>query len=303
MLFQDILNSKYNNLYPQFEALYQSILKNQSHEGDLLLVCVNAFYNPEVHNWNNIPEKLSPYMLGPNEEGHSEYTHNRYTGHYIKNNISKKTYNEYLEEIEKSDTKETKRLNFEKSISIQTEMLIYVKIWESDMFIKKFHQLANLLQGEPYDWHFKIETANQTGSRSKIIREGIRDKFKKELSELYNSFKNSYSPQIRNAIAHSQYSIQGNYINLNNYKKDDQYNQIRSISFEEWIDRFHETLTIYTLYNEFISNANRNYGFIAIGNEGKFPIKINRKDPIVEEQYLPLYYREVFEDWGWQPDN
>lgn len=182
-------------------------------------------------------------------------------------------------------------------------MLIYLKIWESDMFIRKFYQLANLLQGNHYDWHFQIKTANQTGSRSKIIREKIRDKFKENIPPLYDSFKKGYKSQIRNAIAHSQYSIQSKYINLNNYDKNDLYSQIKSISLEEWTEIFHETIAIYTLYNEFISSTNRNYGIIALINNGIFRIRINRKEPIIEEQYLPLYYREIFEDWGWQPDN
>lgn len=84
---------------------------------------------------------------------------------------------------------------------------------------------------------------------------------------------------------------------------NDPYRQIRSISFEDWIDRFHETLIIYNLYNEFISKVNRNYGFIAGANKGIFYVRISRKDPIVKEEYLPLYYREFFEDWGWKPDN
>ncbi len=208
MLFQDILDNKYNILHPHFGTLYKTILKNQTHEGDLLLVCVNAFYNPDVHTWTNISEKLSPYMFGPDQEGHSEYTHQRFIGNYIKNNIYQEKYPEYLDRIKKVDTKETDHLIFEESISIQTEMLIYLKIWESDMFIRKFYQLANLLQGKAYDWHFQIKTANKTGSRSKIIREEIRDKFKEKIPQLYDSLKKSYKPQLRNAIAHSQYSIQ-----------------------------------------------------------------------------------------------
>ena len=71
MIFEDILNRKHEVLWPQFEKLYYSILKNQTDDGDLLLVHLNAFYNSEVHTWNNIDEKLSPYMFGPNHEGHS----------------------------------------------------------------------------------------------------------------------------------------------------------------------------------------------------------------------------------------
>jgi hypothetical protein len=77
---------------------------------------------------------------------------------------------------------------------------------------------------------------------------------------------------------------------------------MRSISLKEWTEIFHETITIYTLYNKFISCTNHNYGVIALRNNGVFTIRINRKDPVIEEQYLPLYYREVFKDWGWQPE-
>lgn len=73
MLFKDILNSKTEKLQPEFDKLFDDILNKQTHDGDLLLCRVNGFYNPEVYSWTNIEEKLSPYMIGPNKEGHSDY--------------------------------------------------------------------------------------------------------------------------------------------------------------------------------------------------------------------------------------
>jgi len=50
MLFKELLDRKYNSLWSEFEKLYNLVIDNQTHEGDLLLVRLNAFYNPEVKN-------------------------------------------------------------------------------------------------------------------------------------------------------------------------------------------------------------------------------------------------------------
>ena len=63
MLFQNLLNKKYRQLKPAFDRLFELAFNNQTHLGDLLLVHQNGFYNPEVYEWDNIPEKLSPYMM------------------------------------------------------------------------------------------------------------------------------------------------------------------------------------------------------------------------------------------------
>lgn len=319
MLFKEILDDKYKTLWPQFEKLYQLVVKNQTHDTDLLLIHINAFYNPEVYTWDNIHPQPSPYMFGPNHEGHSEYTHFDFIGEYVKNNVSTQSIADYLAAVKYDEhrRKEIDALTFAESISIQTEMLIYLKIWESDMFIKKFYQLANLIDKQPYDWHFKLSTSSRspkpghestgfvltpTGTRDVIIRTKIRDKFKKRIPKLYDAFKKSYNGQIRNSIAHSQYSILGRHIQLNNYIAEDPYSQLKVLPFDEWIDRFHETLVIYTLYREFIERVNDNYGELAMQNNKMLQIRITRKDPEEKVEFGVLHYREFFKDWGPQPD-
>lgn len=308
MLFTDVLDAKYRELRPQFEQLYQLILINQTHDSDLLLVHLNAFYNPKVHTWDKLDEKMSPYMFGPNYEGHSEHTHHDFIGQYIKHNMSDNALADYLKNVEYSQErrKEIDVLNFDESISIQTEMLIYLKIWESDTFIKKFFQLANLLEGNVYDWHYKLMTTSRekgtTGSRDVIIRNKIRDKFRNVIPRLYDAFKNTYNFQIRNSIAHSQYSILGRYIQLNNYVKEDPYSQLKVQSFGEWIERFHETLVLYTLYHELLNTINNNYGVVASQMGDVVPIRISRKDPVEEIEYREIHFRDFFKDWSWYPD-
>lgn len=309
MLFKDILDAKYEQLKPQFEQLYQLILTTQTHESDLLLVHLNGFYNPEVHGWDNLEEKMSPYMFGPNHDGHSENTHRDFIGEYIKHNISDMTLQDYLKKVEYSEkrTKQIDVLNFNESISIQTEMLIYLKIWESDTFIKKFFQFANLLEGNAYDWHYKLMNTSReketTGTRDVIIRKKIRDKFEEKIPRLYKAFKDTYNFQIRNSIAHSQYSILGRNIQLNNYIQEDAYCRLRVQSFEEWIDRFHETLVVYKLYHEILARINNNYGVVAGQIENKVSIRIIRKDPKNVTEYRYIYFRNSFKDWGWHSDN
>jgi len=142
MLFQNLLNEKYRLLKPGFDKLYDLAFQNQTHPGDLLVVHQNGFYNPKVYEWDNIPEKLSPYMMGPGSEGHSENTHHDFIGHYVKNNTTQETLVGYLKRVIYNPAKvhEIHKLEIHEGFSIQTEMLIYLKIWESDAFIKSLYE-------------------------------------------------------------------------------------------------------------------------------------------------------------------
>lgn len=303
MIFQDILNKKHQTLQPEFDKLLGLCEQNQTHYGDLLLVHQNGFYYPEVHTWDNIPEKLSPYVMGPSSEGHSEHTHHDFIGKYITENIQSQSYEDYLESV-KYDTNrisEIQALENAEAYSVQQEMLIYLKIWESDSFIKSFYQLAKIANGEPYDWHFKIKEnpskINSTGSRGEIIRNLIRDRFKAILPKLYNSFEAAYKSQVRNAIAHSQYAALGRYITLNNYDKSSKYNTLPSVQYNDWIDMFHETIVIYSSYNRMLTALLNHYHNIAAMNDNLFEIRINRIDPVITTEYREVNYDPIFKVW------
>ncbi|QNL48763.1 hypothetical protein H8S90_18575 [Olivibacter sp. SDN3] len=94
----------------------------------------------------------------------------------------------------------------------------------------------------------------------------------------------------------------GRSILLNNYVKNDPYSQLRKQSFEEWTERFHETLALYTLYHKLLDVINDNYGIVASQMDNSLPIRISRKDPKEEIEYRIVYYRASFRDWGWHPD-
>lgn len=305
MIFKDKIIETDNLLSKEFDRLFWYALKSQNHHSDLLLMHVNGFYNEEVLNWNKFNSKnFNPHLVGLNFEGHSEKTHYSFIHKYRTINVNEAPLSEYLEKI-KYDPKrqqEIEELIEIEETSIQLEMLIYLKFWEADMIIKKIYQFVRILNGEPYDWYFKISESardkNCTGSRQDIIRLKIRNKLKNISSDLYNLIKNTYKTQIRNSIAHSNYSMVGRDINLNNYIKDDPHSQLISISFDDWIEIFHNTLILHNQYLKLNNRINDFYGEIALKSNNIVPILVTEKNG---KQYeLPLEYRKEFKDWGYK---
>ncbi len=303
MIFKEIVKSKAEKLRPVFDELFDLIIKNQSHPGDLLIVNENGFYNPDVLTWDNLDRKLLPYLIGPNDEGHSEIDHHKFILAYLNSYECKITHDEYLKEV-KYDPKQKDKVDqflLLEKFSIQLEMLVYLKIWEADLFIKRFYQLARLLNGEEYDWHFKILESNRdknsTGTRQEIIRNKIRKRFEQPLPKLFKAFENSYITQIRNAIAHSKYSFMNRYIHLNNFIKGDKSSQLHSLKFDDWIDKFHETVILYNEYIRFFNNVNSHYAEIAKKNNNLVEVKLNMKEPKEIIEYRFMEYRPEWNDF------
>ena len=302
MLFKNVLDQKYREMYPVFEQLLNEVFNKQTHNGDLLLINENAGYYNYVEKWDNLEFKASPYMTGPQMEGHSEDTHHKFIGQYVKE-VSSFTLEEYQKIVsyDSAKQKEVEELTDLESMSVQIEMLIYIKIWESDTFIKKLYELARLVNGEDYDWHFKIKghEKNDPGglSRSVLIKDHIIQKFRHAFPSLFGYLNKCYKSQIRNAIAHSQYSILGRNISFNNYVETNS-DSLSHLTFDEWIDLFHETLVFYTLYHEFFIRVNDIYYDASQEYEGTVEIRISRLYPIEEVQYRLLYTRPYFKDWN-----
>ncbi len=284
--------------------MFNAILKSQTHHGDLLLIDINGFYDPEINTWTNVPQ-ISPYVIGLSKEGHSEKLHYEFIHNYRTNAISEISHPDYLKELEWAPEKKEQIEIAQKSegITIQLEMLLYLKIWEADAFIKRFYQLTRLVNGEEYDWHFKIQESsrdnNSTGSRQDIIRKLVRERLKNKYPAIYNSIKKCYKTQIRNSIAHSNYSFQSRYIHLNNFIQDDPYSQLKSISFDDWIDLFHETLVLHNHYIGFFNRVKEHYAKLAEEQNLLIEIRVNKHYPSKTTELKDLKYRPEFKDWHW----
>jgi len=305
MLFKSILNKKTASVQSEFDRFFLDILKNQTHTGDLLLIDINGYYNPEVKSWRSPDNKMCPYMFGPNKEGHSQFLHHQFIGEYLKKSILEQPYEEYVKQHEYSQERfnEISELQKLEGDSIQYEMLMYLKIWEADLFIKQFYQLVRLSEGLEYDWHFSIWESNRdndaTGKRHEIIRKRIRNKIEKKYPEIYAAIKCAFNTQIRNSIAHSKYSMIGRYIHLNNYIADDDASQIKVVSFDEWVDLMHNTLVIYSQLTRILNCAGEFYRKFQEERKGIMEIRINRKDMVPATEFRMLKYRPEWDDWYW----
>jgi hypothetical protein len=303
MIFKDKLTQLNSLIEGEFNQLYTDIIANQNHDGDLLLLLENCSYKADYIDAKYAPAKVGTYIMGPGKEGHSEHAHYDFIHQYRTRFIHPNPLPEYLSLHEYSPERqqEIDKLVSEESITIQLEMLIYLKIWEMDMFIKKLYQLVRLSLGEPYDWHFKIKETNRenagTDTRQNIIRLDIRDRIKKLYPNLYTAIKTSYKTQIRNSIAHSKYSFLGRNIHPNNFIQTDPAAQIKSVSFDEWIDIFHYTLLIYNNMISLTNKANEHCANLALHNQNKVEIRIGRKFPIEEDTTGQFEFRSEFKDW------
>lgn len=184
MIFSDIYNQKWNAIDHEFEKLVDLAYINQTHKGDLLLISLNAHYDPEISKWDGCNKKFEPFRIGNSAERRSENLHFKFIDNYRQTTIAKFTFDEYKEKIKYHPSRESDIKNLEEleEMSIQLEMLIYLKIWEADSLIRRFYQIARLIHQEPYDWFFRLPKEpgdkNATGTRQEIIRNKIRDKLK-----------------------------------------------------------------------------------------------------------------------------
>lgn len=257
MLFIDLLDQIKNSLTPEFEKLKNELFNKQSHQGDLLLLQQHGFYD----------ETNDKYCIGLGKEGMSYNTHYDFIHQYRDNSI-KDSYSLYLkiqngEEIINSEGKivqlskqQIDDLITEQAYIIQFQMLIYLKIWETNLFKKQLHQISRILKGEPYNWliqsNYSLKMHHLIDKLSEII--------KVDYPNIWNSFDIAFNSQIRNAIAHSDYSIleRGKNIQLHNHN-DNIHSQLTSISFDQWNTMFHHTMMIYNFMIRLINDIEKIY--------------------------------------------
>lgn len=176
-------------------------------------------------------------------------------------------------------------------ISIHIETMLFIKFWESEHIIRLLYNLARLSNGESFDWHFdaskfKIKSKKtgkiEKAGRTSIIENFLIEEFNKSCPEFSELIISTYASQIRNAIAHSQFYIFGDFIHFTNHQKGLDYNNISHITFDRWELYIH---MIILFYNAIIANSNKYYRLYCEKAKGKhygIPIKITKADEISE---------------------
>lgn len=240
MLFSESVEKYDPTVKLAVDELFDAAYKYQKNPNDLVLLLANGSYA------NISDEALKSFKITPYQIGHDE-VHFRYISFY-------EFINQYKQVVSKVEFDNSFEDNEDKELylntMIQMQLLCYMKFWETDLMLKRLLNLSNLSQGIDYLWKIDQEELDER-------RPFIRDKIQKPLENIcpnfYNLLDETYTPQIRNAIAHSQYYLMYNSINLTN-KDHSEYYKLRSVDYQKWDEIF--TKLILT-HNHIIQNFNK----------------------------------------------
>lgn len=286
MVFNETLLEYDKPVEDAVTELFKLAESNQVNDNDILLVEINGWKNSEYEKALR-SKKHSPFMIGPGIFGHCFQSLYEFYDVYRRgiNNKSKLTKAE----------RENEDFQLQEKLSIDVELLIYLKFWEADLILFKLYNLVQLAQGLPYDWNLYN---GLIGQRRKLIKDHIQNPLKKLCPKLYLLIEETYSNQIRNAIAHSKYFHAGRGLILGN-KSENKHYVLSSITYLEWEIRFHKILLIFNyLIKNQIDINNRHIDKVH-GKHWGLPITIPEKNHLGLNKTFWLKYDQVRKDWYW----
>lgn len=131
---------------------------------------------------------------------------------------------------------------------INIETMIYTHIWESNLFLKRLYKLAVLCSFEDYTYPWTVNIPDM--GRSDFIRNQIKEKYTNADIPLKELIEKAYHSSLRNAFAHSAFSIdeRNKKMELYNYKGKDW--ELKNILLDDWSERFvYSFLLSYRMYD------------------------------------------------------
>jgi hypothetical protein len=288
MIFEETILKYHFQVVEAVEELFLKAATNQTHESDILLILINGFYLGD-----NINPDYSPFVFGSGGwEYQADHTQYRFFDTY-RNHWVKESRKDFFSDI---SINQEKQLNID--LSIQIELMIYLKFWESDRIIKILYELSLIASGKDYDWYFKIPKEE---ARHNIIRLKIRDQVKDICPKFYQLIKDIYRSQIRNAAAHSQFYIVNDTLGFTNYSSDPKdFAPLSQIKFEEWEEKFHKLILF---YNELIGKIQKTKKDFILKQEGKefgIPIRLPAKIGSNNKKWIKYFQSSSLrKEWIW----
>lgn len=282
MLYDELLKGSMEKVKPIISSLFETAFKKQSHNGDILLVINHAFLNTLNYQGS------SKYKMGLGDEGIAWTSFTEYFQWYLTNHTLPGDPTEL-----KKTFKENKDWRRGESIITQFELMLFLKLWECDYFLKILFNLCRLANGHSYCWDKNMKHKKA----AKLIENEIIQKTSKVCPPFSKILYESYNRQIRNAIAHSQFKVNQGNLNLLNIDKVEE-NSLRNITLEKWETMFHNSIAIYLsvlrhlkeyhlVYKNQLSSKN---DIIQVRFDGEEPQNLNVK----------LHnYGSRFERWTW----
>ena len=242
MVFKETLKKLDKDVKIAVDDFFKKAELNQKTENDILLVYIHGFLDRENKEGLN-KNKLSEFVFGPGYEGWCADRFYEFFDIYRHRLDSKKEFEKKLKD--KKDEAE-----LAERISVDIELLIYLKFWESDLILRQLYNLKNLALGNKYDWEFE---PNKFWKKRELIRREIQQPIKAISPLFHDLIEETYSAQIRNAVAHTKYFFLGRNLQLTN-KRDNPHYKLYNVPFNDWETRFHKVLL---MYNHMIGNFNR----------------------------------------------
>jgi hypothetical protein len=136
------------------------------------------------------------------------------------------------------------QIHIELQLVTNLELMIYSHNWESELFLKKLYRLAQLLNGSEFPWTVDVSEMG----KSTFIQEKIGKVFRASGSPMEKVLSEGYDSDLRNAFAHSAYSIDGETKNIFLHPRKSKPRKLEQISFDDWGKRFaYSVLTSYYL--------------------------------------------------------
>lgn len=197
---------------------------NEKRPDYFLLYLARGEYNPLMEGIAGVSPHTTDYTL----DLHNIHYQQRYIIRYLDRNYKREGFN-YQNEEDVND--------------LITEMLIYSHIWEDVGYLKLLIRLAELLDGKDYDWSTDLEYHSEL---YETIHRRIIEPLKNQKMALGDLIEQAYSSHIRNAFAHSMYSIyyESRTIEIWGGRSKDKSWRER-ISFEDFQVKFLKTIRIW----------------------------------------------------------
>lgn len=289
MLFRETLDDLSSEVEEAVDELFQAVKRNQSHEQDLLLVELNGFHDKNIQEVK-YSSNLSPFDFGPGGWRYlSDFTQYRFYDFYRRKVISTSRLAYF------SDYYQNKHKQNVYDITLQMELMVYLKFWESDVVLTKLYHLSNLAQGKNFDWFFSI---SKDDSRQILIRTLIRDSIKNICPKYYKLIKDVYLSQIRNAAAHSQFYIAQDMLGFNNYNPSD-HAPLSQITFKQWEDRFHKLVLFYSSLIKWSNVTQKEYVSRQSGKHFGLDVRITERDGPEKHKWIKYVDTGGRVDWMW----
>ncbi len=205
--FQEISNEVSSAINDSFE-----IIKENSIEYYTLLLAKGDYIGALAMN-----PSLSPYVIEYTPDKYSDKTRHDFIISFL---------NKHYQIISQDSVIQNDQYR------THLELMIYTHCWESTLILKELYHISKCIIGEDYNWKISIPSHG----KSKFINEHISTPLAQKKVKLSNVIKSTYNSSLRNAFAHSSYTIDDNKIELLHSEKK-AWN-IEQLSLDEWSERF-----------------------------------------------------------------